>query len=115
MLRDVCRKRSSLACGPSHFLGQGPSRRVNGLGAITAIRKTQVEPRTEPYCYRGKRTAPDWWHEVRRTEQKTTKLSDESQKLFATIRSEVFGQSAIEKTRSKDAGMETAADILKRV
>ncbi|MEO9593577.1 hypothetical protein [Rhodopirellula bahusiensis] len=66
-------------------------------------------------AHRGRRTAPDWWHEVRRTEQKTTKLSDESQKLFATIRSEVFGQSGKGTTGSKDAGLETAADILKTV
>ena len=39
----------------------------------------------------GHRTAPDWWHELKRQEHQTHELTTESKKLFAKIRTEVFG------------------------
>ncbi len=39
----------------------------------------------------GNRTAPDWWHDMRRRESNNEELSAEAQKLFARVRSEVFG------------------------
>jgi hypothetical protein len=40
---------------------------------------------------KGNRTAPDWWHDMRRRESNSEELSSEARKLFAKVRSEVFG------------------------
>ncbi len=61
---------------------------------------------------KGQRTAPDWWHEVRREEQNQVELSNKSQKLFANLRAELFGDSTVKQSQ-QDASVETAADILK--
>ncbi|WP_143549119.1 hypothetical protein [Rhodopirellula bahusiensis] len=61
---------------------------------------------------KGQRTAPDWWHEVRREEQNQAELSNNSQKLFADLRAELFGDSPAKQSQ-QDVSVETAADILK--
>ena len=64
----------------------------------------------------GNRTAPDWWHELKQAESQKQELSDESRKLFARVRSEVFGPN--DKTAKETASVSTrrgfvsAADVL---
>jgi hypothetical protein len=42
----------------------------------------------------GNRTAPDWWHDLKRAENQKHEMSAESEELFAKLRAEVFGAGA---------------------
>ena len=50
-------------------------------------------------AHKGLRTAPDWWDEVRRSEARQAALSNESQKVFNKIRSELFSDTPTETAR----------------
>lgn len=43
----------------------------------------------------GERTAPDWWHKLRRAERQRAELTEEGRNVFARIRSELFGAEGI--------------------
>lgn len=61
----------------------------------------------------GNRTAPDWWHDMRRTENRSQNISDEARDLFAKVRQEVFGdqlQPSLQKRHP--SGFATAAAVL---
>ena len=63
----------------------------------------------------GRRTAPDWWLELRRREQsKNNELSSESQELFQRIRTEVFGAASEDNTveRKSRRGFSSVRDLL---
>ncbi len=65
----------------------------------------------------GTRTAPDWWHELKRAEVQRHELDEDSRKLFARIRSELFGSAAPEESKSQPqaakSGLQRIGDILK--
>ena len=65
-------------------------------------------------AHKGLRTAPDWWHEVRRAECHQETLSDESRQLFNQIRSELFSQSSSDEVNSLE-GVSRVSDVLKSV
>ena len=52
-------------------------------------------------AHKGRRTPPDWWHEVRRRESREKTFSQESRKVFNRIRSELFDDAA---PQSAEAG-----------
>ena len=63
-------------------------------------------------AHKGQRTAPDWWHEVRRFESRNEALSDESRSVLDQIRSELISES--DRASSAAAGDVThVGDILK--
>ena len=59
----------------------------------------------------GTRTPPDWWHEVRKAEQKSEQPAPESRELFSKLLDEVFG-SERQDTKAK-SGLVRASDLLK--
>lgn len=64
----------------------------------------------------GNRTAPDWWHDLKRVEAQKHELSQESRALFARLRSEVFGSTDQPDTSKakviRRAGFATLSDAL---
>ncbi len=61
----------------------------------------------------GNRTAPDWWHDMRRKENRSQNISDEARELFAKVRQEVFGdQLGPPQQKRNPSGFATAADVL---
>ncbi|QDV83786.1 hypothetical protein [Planctomycetes bacterium TBK1r] len=65
-------------------------------------------------AHQGMRTPPDWWHDLRREESKRASLTDESQKVFDQIRSELFSGASDESTESTK-GVAAVGDILKTI
>ena len=59
----------------------------------------------------GTRTPPDWWHEVRKAEQKSEQPAPESREVFAKLLDEVFGSERRD-TKTKN-GLVRASDLLK--
>jgi len=62
----------------------------------------------------GLRTAPDWWHEIRRSEVRQESLPNESRELFNQIRTELFRQSSREVPKSSE-GVSRVGDIFKSI
>ncbi|MFN3194050.1 MAG: hypothetical protein ACE361_26310 [Aureliella sp.] len=53
----------------------------------------------------GNRTAPDWWQDLKRSENQKHEMNAESEKLFAKIRTELFGAAVDEsKTTPRSTG-----------
>lgn len=63
---------------------------------------------------RGIRTAPDWWHDVRRSESRQESLSNKSQGLFKQIRSELFGDLPTAASATSD-GVTRVRDVFKTI
>ena len=59
----------------------------------------------------GTRTPPDWWHEVRKAEQKSEQPAPESREVFSKLLDEVFGSERRD-TKAK-SGLVRAGDLLK--
>jgi hypothetical protein len=62
----------------------------------------------------GHRTPPDWWHDMRRAENRVEELPEESRQFFARVRSEVFGSqiAADSKNDKHGSGLVSVVDIL---
>ena len=66
-------------------------------------------------AHAGQRTPPDWWHDVRRAEQKQADLSDESRKLFDQLRAELFHDPDKEKQTRPKPSLSSVSDVLKSI
>ncbi len=63
----------------------------------------------------GTRTAPDWWLELRKGEDRRDAMSRESEDVFARIRSELFGGEPLPTRESKKySGFSRPADVLSK-
>lgn len=66
----------------------------------------------------GNRTAPDWWHELKRAENQKHELTEEGKSLFTRLRSELFGPDVSVPSPSavaaKKRPVATIADILSK-
>jgi hypothetical protein len=64
----------------------------------------------------GRRTPPDWWHELRQAEAKKAELSEQSQEVFARIRQELFSEHVSDKldpsSNAKEPEVASIANIL---
>ena len=66
-------------------------------------------------AHAGQRTPPDWWHDVRRAEEKQADLSTESRKLFSQLRAEVFNDPDNEKPTSSKPSLSSVGNVLKSI
>lgn len=62
----------------------------------------------------GNRTAPDWWHELKRDENQRLEMSVESKQLFSKIRSELFGNGEAKEVQSESSKIVHLSEILKQ-
>lgn len=64
----------------------------------------------------GNRTAPDWWHDLKRVENQEHELTIEGKAVFSRIRSEIFGSDVPALTHKTVTGKQTSlvklADVL---
>lgn len=61
----------------------------------------------------GIRTPPDWWHEVRKSEQNSDEPTPESREVFSRLLDEVFGSDR--RDTKAGSGLSRASDLLKTV
>jgi len=64
----------------------------------------------------GNRTAPDWWYELKRCENQKHEMTAESEKVFAKIRTELFGGATGDATAKVEGNSKIASvgEILSR-
>lgn len=65
----------------------------------------------------GQRTAPDWWQELKRSEQRQHELSRDGQSVFSRIQTELFGdapESAQEQPTTR-SGLTPLSSVLRQV
>ncbi len=61
----------------------------------------------------GTRTAPDWWHDLKRLENQQHQLTSEGRAVFARIQSEIFGNTPSDgESTAKPNAMVRLADVL---
>ncbi|MCG8653199.1 MAG: hypothetical protein MI861_25385, partial [Pirellulales bacterium] len=66
-------------------------------------------------AHQGKRTPPDWWHEIRRGDQKQADLSMDSKRVLDQIRSELLAVSNEPESAQRSSVVPSVRNILKSV
>lgn len=62
----------------------------------------------------GQRTAPDWWQELKRQEQREHELSQDGLSVFSRIRSELFGEDPSQQPAPTRSGLTPLSEVFKR-
>ncbi len=63
-------------------------------------------------AHQGKRSAPDWWQELKRAERKEHELSGNGREVFARLRRELFGENSVEISGQKPDGITSLSAVL---
>ncbi|MCA9168167.1 MAG: hypothetical protein KDB23_10885, partial [Planctomycetales bacterium] len=66
-------------------------------------------------AHKGRRTPPDWWHEVRKQELSQAELPAKSKNVFEQIRNELFRDTAVDGAIQDTSGLISTACVLKAI